>query len=191
MNHAKFTSVATQRTIAILVIAIGLIVGDQIGKFRAAEKRSARRRLATIAALDRMQSIEIGGIFPDRHLETLDGDYVWLSELIADTSLISFFASACDACLTDISNAELVCEGNHNLTNVILISRESISRLQQVKEDYGLTCAILYDHKGELAAELRVDNYPFNVIIDSAMTICRVVSGVIPANELDRIAGCQ
>ncbi len=191
MNHAKFTSVATQRTIAILVIAIGLIVGDQIGKFRAAEKRSARRRLATIAALDRMQSIEIGGIFPDRHLETLDGDYVWLSELIADTSLISFFASACDACLTEIANAASVCDENQKLDNVILISAESISRLRSVRDEYSLFNTVLYDYGGEFSRELKIHNFPFNIIVDSEMTICQVFSGVIPPTELENIVRCK
>ncbi len=102
MKRAKIIRAPAQGVIAILVIGTGLLVGDQIGKYRAAEKRSERRRLATIAALDRMRSIEVGGIFPDQILETLDGDHVWLSKLITDTSLISFFTSACDELMSRV-----------------------------------------------------------------------------------------
>jgi peroxiredoxin len=105
--------------------------------------------------------------------------------------LISFFASACDACLTEISNAALVCDENETLDNVILISAESISRLRRVRDEYSLSNTFLYDYEGEFSKELKIDNFPFNIIVDPEMTIHQVFSGVIPPTELENIVRCQ
>jgi peroxiredoxin len=129
-----------------------------------------------------MRTLEIGGKLEDHTFENLDGTDLRLSDMITDRTIICFFSVDCGSCFFELEEMQATLKGSlHN--HVILISHDDRVSLQKARTAYNIESPILWDQNGFYARNLNIQVRPFNVMIDSTLTIRKIVAGKLNGSE--------
>jgi peroxiredoxin len=120
----------------------------------------------TAEILRRMGTIKVGDTLGNFPLEDIDGKLHLLSELVTDKTLITYMKPDCDACLAELETLRSVAKGPDDYEHVILITSANPLHMQRIREDYGLGCVILYDDERQFGAALKIQTFPFNLVVD-------------------------
>ena len=125
----------------------------------------------TAAILRKMGTIKVGDTLGNFPMEDIDGKLHLLSELVTDKTLITYMKPDCDACLEELERLRSVAKGPDDYEHVILITSANPLHMQRLREDYGLGCVILYDNERQLGAALKIQSFPFNLLVDGNLVI--------------------
>jgi thiol-disulfide isomerase/thioredoxin len=113
--------------------------------------------------------LEVGNIAPDFQLQTLDGDYVKLSDYRGERVMLNFWATWCPPCRAEMPDMEKF----HQDKDVVILAvnlTDAEKDLQQVKDfvnEYELTFSILLDENIEVAELYMIQPIPTSFMIDS------------------------
>lgn len=77
--------------------------------------------------------------------------------------------------------------GTHNYRNtshrVILVSPSTPEFVNEAQKELGTAFPVLYDTLDRYRTELKIASYPFNILVDSDLTIKRIVVGALTTSE--------
>ncbi|MFH1686197.1 MAG: redoxin domain-containing protein [bacterium] len=177
--------------VGAVAVVVTAVVAAGLGVVGAKAWRSYRfdavRAEQTQKTLDHMGTIEIGGRLPDNDFEDLEGNRVRLSTLVREGAVLSFFRSNCGHCLDELDSLRSITRDSADFSRVILISHEDRLDLKQAAADLDIRCPILWDRDNAYAGKLRVTTQPFNVVVDSSLTIIEVLAGAMMPKDFERL----
>jgi peroxiredoxin len=132
---------------------------------------------------------EPDGKAPDFVLKSTDGPNLRLSEYRGQVVMLTFWASWCGACRTQLQSFEELHESYANVGfEVLAVSLDSkMSQAREAAESLNLAFPILYDAGGEVGELYEVDDLPLVVLIDRDGRVREVAEGSERANT-DQIA---
>lgn len=120
------------------VVLSGLLLGSQAAHYKTLKKQLAARKEQTAAILDEMNTIKIGDKLPDHRFEDLESNLVWLSDLLAHKTLISFYHPSCDACVVDFEHMQRKCLESADYEYFLFISSTDPMMLAEQKRQNGI-----------------------------------------------------
>lgn len=164
------------------VITVAVIIGTEAGNFYNERAAKQSRDNFTIRKLAQMQTLEVGGKLPDHTFENLEGADVRLSDLVTDRAIVCFFDVSCGSCLVELEQMQIALADSLR-RRIILISKDDRVDLQEARTAYNINAPILWDQDNFYAHNLEINNRPFNVMIDSTLTIKKIVVGVMEGSE--------
>ncbi|MEW5796165.1 MAG: redoxin domain-containing protein, partial [Candidatus Zixiibacteriota bacterium] len=140
----------------------------------------------TAAILRKMGTIQVGDTLADFSLEDIDGQWHRLSELVIDKTLITFVKPDCDACLIELERLRESARGPDDYEHVLLITSANPLHLQKLRADYGLGCAILYDEERAFGNALKVQSFPFNIVVNNSRVIEEIHANTLFPDDYER-----
>jgi peroxiredoxin len=151
------------------------------------DKYRAKAAEQTAAVLRKMGTIKVGVKLSNFAFEDIDGNFHMLSNIVTDQTLITYIKPDCDACLVELERLRSVADGPEDYARVILISTANPLHLQRLREDYGLECLILYDEERLFGASLKIQSFPFNLVVDSALQILEIHANPLLKSDYERL----
>jgi peroxiredoxin len=201
-------------TLVILAYVVGTQSADVLKTWNSSRHTDEYRSQAatqTAAILRRMGTIKVGDTLGDFFLEDIDGKVHRLSELVntsaekggdvetargglvstykkaTDRTLITYMKPDCDACLDELERLRSVADSPEDYEHVILITSANPLHMQRVREDYGLKCVILYDDERQFGAALKIQSFPFNLVVDHDRVIQEIIASVLLPEDYERL----
>lgn len=177
-------------TLVILAYLIGTQSADWMREWNAARHADEYRAKAaeqTAAILRKMGTIEVGDTLPNFPLEDIDGKMHLLSELVTDKTLITYLRPDCDACLEELERLRSVARGPDDYEHVILITSANPMHMHRIPKDYGLGCVILFDDERHFGTTLRIQTFPFNLVINKARVIEEINASTMMIDDYRRL----
>jgi peroxiredoxin len=134
-----------------------------------------------------MATAEVGALAPVFELIDLEGDPIKLSDLRGQVVLLSFWATWCGHCRSELPVLEAFYKRHQNEGFVVLAIniQENKDRVAELVNDMGLTFPVLLDRRGEVTASYRVRSLPTNFLIDREGTILEKHIGPVTESMLD------
>jgi hypothetical protein len=113
----------------------------------------------------------------------------------SDLTLITYMKPDCDACLDELERLRSFvgrvrfepAGGDDIYDHVILITSANPLHMHRVREDYGLGCVILYDDERQFGAALRIEAFPFNLVVDANLVIQEIHANVLLPEDYRRL----
>jgi len=176
-------------TLVILAYLIGTQSADWMREWNTARHADEYRAMAaeqTAAILRKMGTIEVGDTLPNFPLEDIDGKMHMLSELLTDKTLITYLKPDCDACLEELERLRIVANGPNDYEHVILITSANPLHMHRIRKEYGLGCVILYDDERFVGTTLRIQTFPFNLILNRDRVIEAIDGSTMLAEDYRR-----
>jgi len=168
-------------------IAVAYVLGAKAAELVQNKRARERRAANSLAALHDMKpGIALGNSLPDGVLENLEGDEVYLHDLVSNSSVISFIRHDCPYCQAQLRSVKKIAKTAEEEGRFILISLSDPTDLWAMRDEFKIQSPILYDRDTHYNANVGVAAVPFNFIVDRDLRIQQVVSG--PMTE-DEIAG--
>jgi peroxiredoxin len=177
-------------TLGALAYLIGTKSADWMRKWNAARHADEYRTRAaeqTAAILRKMGTIEVGDTLPNFPLEDIDGKMHKLSELVTDKTLITYLKPDCDACLEELERLRSVANGPDDYEHVILITSANPMHMFRIRKDYGLECVILYDDERYVGATLKIQTFPFNLVVNRDRAIEEIYAKQLMTDDYERL----
>lgn len=182
MARANLKKVGMAALVLAVVIAGAFILGTEAGNIVNERRYVDSRDHSTASMLSQMQTLEIGGKLPDHTFENLDGTDVRLSDLITGRTIVCFFDVDCGGCLFELEAMQTALADSLR-RHVILISHDDRIDLQEARDTYNIEALILWDQDAFYARKHKINSRPFNVMVDSTLTIRRIVIGMLTGSE--------
>jgi peroxiredoxin len=176
-----FLSIVTVAT----AVSLGLLLAPSVRHIHenAVQKRTTR------VELNRMQTLNIGDTLPDVRLEDLSGRSIDLASVIKHRrTAIAFVLPDCDACLFEMQRILKLSPDSIAQQHWVLVSSSNPRTLNDLKVERGLAMPVLYDHQNRLASRLRINSFPFNIVVDSQRVIISIFSGALLDDQVSQIA---
>lgn len=114
--------------------------------------------------------LERGDLAPDFELETLDGETVKLSDFRGQRVMLNFWATWCPPCRAEMPDMQRF----HEDKDVVILAvnltgtpDESIGKIRDFIEEFGITFRILLDTETAIANLYQIQPIPTNYLIDS------------------------
>jgi peroxiredoxin len=136
------------------------------------------------AVLKKMGTVAIGDTLTDFTFEDIDGELHSLSDILADPTLMVYVKPDCDACLEEIDRISQIAESPDDYRHFVLISTANPVHLQRLRADFGLGCYIFYDEERFFGNALKIESYPFGLLVDSRREIEEVYVTTLPEDQL-------
>jgi peroxiredoxin len=136
------------------------------------------------AVLKKMGTVAVGDTLTDFTFEDIDGEVHSLSDVLTDPTLIIYVKPDCDACLEEIERISQVAETPDDYRHFVLISTANPVHLQRLRSDFSLGCYILYDEERFFGNALKIESYPFGLLVDSGREIQEVYVTALPEDQL-------
>jgi cytochrome c biogenesis protein CcmG, thiol:disulfide interchange protein DsbE len=177
-------------TLVILAYVVGTQSADVLKEWNSNRHTDEYRLQAatqTAAILRKMGTIKVGDTLGDFSLEDIDGKVHRLSDLVTDKILITCVQPDCDACLEEMERLRRAADSPDDYKHVILITSGNPLHMQRVREDYGLKCVILYDDERQFGAALKIQSFPFNLVVDHNRVIHEIIASVLLPEDYRRL----
>jgi peroxiredoxin len=132
------------------------------------------------AAEGTMGELELGALIPDLMIRFLDGKEVSLSKLEKKVTLINFWATWCEACLTEMpSLIKLYKEYSPKGFEVIAISvdEEPKNVVPEFQKKFGMTFPIATDTDQAWSDQFNVRAIPMTIVIDKDRKVLHIENG--------------
>lgn len=182
MSRFNFKKMGVAVLVFAVVIAGAIVLGTQAGNFYSERRSLERRDQSTTSMLSEMQTLEIGGKLTDHTFENLEGDDVRLSDLVTGRTIVCFFDIDCGGCLLELEEMQAALDDSLR-RHVILISHDDRVDLMEARAVYNIEAVILWDQDAFYSRNMKVQVRPFNVVVDSALTIRKIVAGKLTGSE--------
>lgn len=161
--------------IAILVILIGIMIGNIVMDNRAEEDETNfidvtgdTSVTGGMIAPAESVGIEPGEAAPDFELETLDGEVIRLSDLQGEKVMLNFWASWCPPCKEEMPEIQKFYETYQDEINIIAVNfNEKDEKVIEFLDEHGYTFPIPLDPGGDVGNEYGVLTLPTTYFINS------------------------
>jgi peroxiredoxin len=128
-----------------------------------------------------MTGVEVGDFAPDFTLDTITGDIVTLSALRGKLVMVTFWTTACGACVAEMPDIQAVYDtwsGEKDLEVLAVNSKQHVVYVQRfLDEREWCTMPVLLDTEGSVAQEYHITRIPRTFFIDSSGIIRKVQHG--------------
>jgi cytochrome oxidase Cu insertion factor (SCO1/SenC/PrrC family) len=112
-----------------------------------------------------------GGLAPDFSLPALDGGHVTLEQFRGRPLVVSFFASWCPPCRTDLPLLQRTADGNRGVAVVLVDWHDDAGAAHRLAEQLGLRVPVAVDSDGGTGAAYGVAGLPTTVFVRGDGTI--------------------
>ena len=164
----------------------GSFVGDIIREVKT-DEFIRKRDYTTEVILERLESIQLGERLSPSTLQTLDGGYLSLSDVINCTTLVVFFDTDCANCYVEIARLSESLSDRSDAKGVVILFIGNPLDMVQVRQSYDLTFTILYDEDAQYVRHLGITLYLFNLLVDRNARVLEVIPGVLQEQDLVRL----
>jgi peroxiredoxin len=143
------------------------------------ETVSDRNSFTTLASIT--TGVEVGDFAPDFTLDTISGDTVTLSALRGKLIMVTFWTTACGACVAEMPDIQAVYDtwsGEKDLEVLAVNSKQHITYVQRFLDERDwCTIPVPLDTDGAVAREYHITRIPRTFFIDSTGIIRKVQQG--------------
>ena len=177
-------------TLVMLAYLIGTQSANVLKEWNLSRNANEYRTQAadqTAAILRKMGTIKVGDTLGNFPLEDIDGKLHLLSELVTDKTLITYLKLDCDACLEELERLRSIAKGPDDYEHVILIASANPLHMQRIRQDYGLGCEILYDNERQFGAALKIQSFPFNLVVDRDRVIQTIHANTLLPDDYEQL----
>lgn len=134
---------------------------------------------------------EAGRAAPDFVLESTSGGVIHLSDMQGRPVIVTFFATWCNVCRTQMPLLTAADTGGSDGVLVLAVNvREAAGPVKEFAASYDAGFPVLLDQTGEVAATWRVGGrgqpLPATFFVDRTGVIRKVVEGALTASELSQ-----
>ncbi len=169
----------------LVIIAIAYVLGMKTATAVQDWKADRQRARQTEAVLKEMGTgLTVGKVLPDAVLADLKGREIRLSDILCDRSVVVIFSPECSFSRAELAAIKGIGPKPEDETCFILISAADQTEVRYVIEKTGLDCPLLIDRNGEYGKRLGIKAVPMNFVVDRALTIVDVISGVMPNADI-------
>ncbi len=165
--------------------AAGLL--DKWDMARNAEQYRSKAVAQTAAILRKMGTIKVGDTLSNFAFEDIDGELHLLNEILTDKTLITYMKPDCDACLVELERLSSAADSPEDYKRVLIISSANPLHLQRLREDYGLGCLMLYDEERLFGAALKIQSFPFNLVVNRDRVILEIHASILLPDDYKRL----
>jgi peroxiredoxin len=171
--------------------AIAYAVGVYAAGAVATARMEASQRQMRADIISKLRDgIEIGRPLPDAEFIAMTGEFVKLSELVSEQTLISYISPSCPHCLALIDSIAAITAGREGTGGFILISSGDPDDLGKLKQEHGLNIPVLWDQGGEYnRIHLGVNSVPFCFVVDGSLNIRDMIPGPPEKRLIEDLAG--
>lgn len=137
------------------------------------------------------QPVRVGAPAPEIDLPLLSGGRAQLSRLRGHPVVVSFWATWCPSCRTELPDLARLHE-THGAAGLQVLGvngrdqERNTRNVQAFLDEVGASFPVALDQRGKARRDYRLVGLPTTVFIDSAGIIQRVYMGPISREELDR-----
>ena len=175
-----------------LVLLAGLAwwVGSAIGERLGSSDRAMhfqRQQATTQEFLDKNEVIKVGAKWPDATLQSLDGDWRTVSQIIVDTTLLMIVMPGCEACEAELDVISDILADTQAAAKVVMISSAYPLDMVQVRDNRRIASQILIDRVGELFPKPNALVFPMNIVIAPDLTIISITAGGLSLEQVEEI----
>lgn len=184
MAFKRHVSVIISLAAAVL---FGVVFGQlyvSYAKQNQAEEYLAERQQMTNLRLAEMKTINVGDTLTDHVFEYLDGDTITLSSIVHSVTLLSVIQPGCGACLYELDHLMSITLDSLDLSKFIFISSSNPRAVHEIVAEIGISSPFLYDHKGMWQEQYRIEDFPFNIVVDSNLKVQSVFVGTFEEGEI-------
>jgi peroxiredoxin len=183
--------------ISFLLIAIAAAIGSQAGKYFGKRENSKKKQVFAEQIISNMSDLNIGDTLPNHMFETIEGDSVWLYQLLSKRCVLIVSIPQCDDCYLEAEQLKSAKLDSVEQKKFIFVTWENPKLLDDVKKKLGLESLFLYDHKKEYFSQFDITVYPFNITLDENGVVLDLLAGsmlkedfleIIKINELAEMA---
>ncbi len=179
---------------ALALVCVAYVLGTQaagwLGEWnlaRNADEYRARAVEQTAAVLRKMGTIKVGDTLSNFAFEDIDGELHLLKQIVTDRTLITYIQPDCDACLVELERLRSAVESPADYERVLIISSANPLHLQRLREDYGLGCRMLFDEERLFGTALKIQTFPFNLVVDRSRVILEIHAGALLPDDYERL----
>jgi len=140
----------------------------------------------TEAVLKQMGTIKVGDTLPNFPFEDIDGKVRLLSEVVTDKTLITYLERGCDACLLELERLKQAASGQDDYEHILLITSANPVHMQKLRAEYGLGCVILYDEERRFGSLLKIQSFPFNLVVNRQRVIEAIHANTLLPDDYER-----
>jgi peroxiredoxin len=132
---------------------------------------------------------QIGDPAPEFRTVDLSGREVSLADFRGQPVLLTFWATWCDPCTTEMPEIEAAFRQHQDEGFVVLAVNfgERLDRVREFAASHGLTFPVLIDRRANIAAKYGVISLPVSVFLDQDGVVReRVFGGTLTADGIER-----
>ncbi|MFC4386427.1 redoxin domain-containing protein [Gracilibacillus marinus] len=152
----------------ISIVLLGML-GYAVVSFYTKEKEAYPYQIDEIVNEDEQVGLEIGEVAPDFELQTLNGEFVKLSDYRGKTVMLNFWATWCPPCRAEMPDMEKFYQDTdiEILAINLVDSESSMDQITSFVEEYQLTFPILLDNGNKASEMYRIRPIPTSLFIDT------------------------
>ncbi len=173
----------------VAFVAVGAVIAGVVWYFDRPDEGGAFEKVTSPAAAEGPAPKE-GSEAPDFRVQTLDGDYVQLSEFQGRPVWINFWATWCSSCRAEMPDIQAVHEEyeSQGLVVLALNRQEPESTVKEYSESTGLAFTIGLDSDLRVAAEYRVTGLPTHFFVDEDGVLREIHYGSMSKQTMEESA---
>ena len=161
----------------------GVAIGNLLSKPDQADQESGRKEI-TASFLNQTDAIATGGRWPDIPLQSLDGSWIRLSDVINDTLLLIVIQPGCEACEQELDSLNELLSSDQASLHILLISDAYPLDLVKLRDERAIKSLILVDRNRDIFRLFDLMVFPLNVTIAPSMTIVGITVGILTEDEV-------
>ena len=191
MIAAKVRRILAYLVLLIATAGVAYVLGTQAGALvnsRKVDRYKERRAENEKAILEQMGTIAAGDTLPDFYFQDLNGDQVYLRDLINERALIMYFEPDCELCLVELEMVQAEVTDTSQFGNFLMISGANPLYLIKLRDRYDIRSPLVYDYEGFFHNSLKVFTFPFNLVVDKDLVIVEILAGGLTPDEVLEIA---
>jgi peroxiredoxin len=172
---------------AILLLGLAWWAGTTTGELLTSgekEKRVLERQATTAAVLKDAVGIKIGSKWPDMPLQDLNGDWVYLSKIVTDSTLVIVIQPGCEACEAELDALKDELSDNKLSSRFIIISDGYPLDLIKIRDQRGIKCLMLTDRDVKLFDYFKTMVFPTNLFLGPDITIMSIEAGHLTKEDI-------
>lgn len=183
LSRKNLGKVALLILAALSGVALGLGVREVMSK--QAKSDASIYRDSVLANTDSNHSIPVvGDTLSDHCFESLEGDSIRLSELVAGSTYLIFVLPSCQECLDEIRMISEMTSDSIEASRFLFISTVNPRLLVDIRNSMGQHLTFLYDHRSKWRKEQGIEIIPFSLRIDGHRAVTGVVPGALLKDEV-------
>ena len=170
--------------VAICAYFFGVQASSFLNHFQAEKTKNENEEIRQ-AILERTQSFQKGNKLPNFFFYDLDGNQIELHKITMNSpSLVCYVTSDCHICTEQIELLKRLCTKHDLNAKVLVLSSSNPFELVKFKSDNKIDWPILYDHARQYGGNLKIQVFPFYIVVDSSFNILNVIPGKLEEREM-------
>jgi len=169
--------------LVLLAVLVAIVIGNMVKNNVDQAKSMDNEQLGVdLTGVTAKEGLDKGDLAPDFILTTLEGEQVKLSDYRGKKVVLNFWATWCHPCRAEMPHMQnyyedFAQEENVEILAVNLTNGDTVSKVEEFVNDYGLTFPIPMDEEGSTGEMYEVITIPSSYIIDSSGNIQNKIQG--------------